>query len=71
MLILKGFPGDKGAVVESIKDSMDAQNAQVGENCIGAVQFKERETDDYYQYLTIELVREESGWKVVSYGLEM
>lgn len=67
----KGFPGDKGAVVESIKDSMDAQNAQVGENCIGAVQFKERETDDYYQYLTIELVREESGWKVVSYGLEM
>ena len=67
----KGYPGDKGAVVESIKDSMDAQNAQVGENCIGAVQFKERETDDYYQYLTIELVREESGWKVVSYGLEM
>lgn len=67
----KGFPGDKGAVVESIKDSMDAQNAQVGENYTGAVQFKERETDDYYQYLTIELVREESGWKVVSYGLEM
>lgn len=68
----KGFPGDKGGVVvESITDSMDAQNAQVGENCIGAVQFKERETDDYYQYLTIELVREESGWKVVSYGLEM
>lgn len=67
----KGFPGDKGAVVESIKDSMDAQNAQVGENYTGAVQFKERETDDYYQYLTIELVREESGWKVISYGLEM
>lgn len=67
----KGFPGDKGAVVESIKESMDAQNAQVGENYTGAVQFKERETDDYYQYLTIELVREESGWKVISYGLEM
>lgn len=67
----KGFPGDKGAVVESIKDSMDAQSAQVGENYTGAVQFKERETDDYYQYLTIELVREESGWKVISYGLEM
>lgn len=67
----KGFPGDKGAVVEGIKDSMDAQNAQVGENYTGAVQFKERETDDYYQYLTIELVREESGWKVISYGLEM
>lgn len=67
----KGFPGDKGAVVESIKDSMDAQNAQVGENYTGAVQFKERENDDYYQYLTIELVREESGWKVISYGLEM
>lgn len=67
----KGFPGDKEVVVESIMDSMDAQNTQVGENCIGAVQFKERETDDYYQYLTIELVREESGWKVVSYGLEM
>lgn len=67
----KGFPGDKEVVVESITDSMDAQNTQVGENCIGAVQFKERETDDYYQYLTIELVREESGWKVISYGLEM
>lgn len=67
----KGFPGDKGAVVESIKDSMDAQNTQIGENYTGAVQFKERETDDYYQYLTIELVKEESGWKVVSYGLEM
>lgn len=67
----KGFPGDKGAVVEGIKDSMDAQSAQVGENYTGAVQFKERETDDYYQYLTIELVREESGWKVISYGLEM
>lgn len=67
----KGFPGDKGAVVESIKDSMDVKNTQVGENYTGAVQFKERETDDYYQYLTIELVKEESGWKVVSYGLEM
>lgn len=67
----KGFPGDKGAVVEGIKDSMDAQSAQVGENYTGAVQFKERENDDYYQYLTIELVREESGWKVISYGLEM
>lgn len=67
----KGFPGDKGAVVDSIKDSMDAQNTQIGENYTGAVQFKERETDDYYQYLTIELVKEESGWKVVSYGLEM
>lgn len=67
----KGFPGDKGAVVEGIKDSMDAQSAQVGENYTGAVQFKERETDDYYQYLTIELVREESGWKVIFYGLEM
>lgn len=67
----KGFPGDKGAVVDSIKDSMDAKNTQIGENYTGAVQFKERETDDYYQYLTIELVKEESGWKVVSYGLEM
>ena len=67
----KGFPGDKGVVVENIMNPKDAQNTQVGENCIGAVQFKERETDDYYQYLTIELVREESGWKVVSYGLEM
>ena len=67
----KGFPGDKGAVVDSIKDSMNAQNTQAGENYTGAVQFKERETDDYYQYLTIELVKEESGWKVVSYGLEM
>lgn len=67
----EGFPGGESVTIENIKGLTDAENTKTGESCIGSVEFKGKEEDDYYQYLTVELVKEGSGWKVGYYGLEM
>lgn len=41
-----------------------------GDMCTVSAEFKENSADDSFQYLTIELVKEEDGWKVAFYGLE-
>lgn len=43
---------------------------QVGDKFTVAVEFKESPEADSYSYLTMELIKQEDGWKVLSYGLE-
>lgn len=68
---IDGFPGGEGVLVNSVKGLKDFENKEMKDSCSMAIEFKERETDDFYQYLTMELVKEESGWKIEFYGLEM
>ena len=39
--------------------------------CIASVEFKESAENDYYIYLTIEIIREDNQWKIAYYALEM
>ena len=61
------YSGDGSAVVvNAIKGLSDVD----ADPCTASVEFKESADSDHYLYLSIELVRESDGWKVLSYGLE-
>lgn len=48
----------------------DMGEKQVGDTQVVSYAFKESPTADSYTYLTMELVKQEDGWKVKFYGLE-
>lgn len=43
---------------------------QVGDTLTAWIEFKESPSSDSYTYLTMELIKQEDGWKVLFYGLE-
>jgi len=44
---------------------------EIGEECVVSIEFRpEADEESGLVYLTIELVKEQDGWKVYSYGLE-
>ncbi len=50
---------------------LDIAEAAVGEEVEIWVEFRPSSEADYLEYLTISAVKEQDGWKVSSYGLEM
>ncbi|MCI9218503.1 MAG: M56 family metallopeptidase [Lachnospiraceae bacterium] len=50
---------------------LDIAEAAVGEKVEIWVEFRPSSEADYLEYLTISAVKEQDGWKVSSYGLEM
>jgi len=43
---------------------------KIGDRCAASIEFSPSPTADYLMYLTVELVKEQDGWKVCWYGLE-
>lgn len=43
---------------------------ETGSSKVVSIEFQEQEMEDTYQYLTIEWIKQEDGWKVQFYGIE-
>ena len=56
--------------IENIKGLSETKQRQVGDVEFMAVEFLEGDWSDSLSYLSMELVKQEDGWKVRSYGLE-
>lgn len=54
----------------AIKGLSDIREQVVGDVCVISVEYREPEITDAYRYLTIELIKEETGWKIQFYGIE-
>ena len=62
--------GDTVPNVISIKGLDGIGDMAVGSTCYPSIEFFSGIEGDSYSYLSITAVKEESGWKVQSYGLE-
>lgn len=66
------YQGDTEAVSDiTIKGLTDIQNKNIGDSCVVWIEFKQDSQADSYQYLTIELQKESTEWKIYFYGIEM
>lgn len=73
--LLEGVPSDtvfSGGKVSDllVKQIVGVENAELGQTRVVSIEFRETDQPDRLQYLTIELVLQADGWKVVFYGLE-
>lgn len=55
----------------AIKGLADIGEKEIGDVCVISVEYREPEITDAYRYLTIEFVKEEAGWKIRFYGIEV
>ena len=68
---VEGYSGNGEAVsIENIKGLSETKQRQVGDVEFMAVEFLEGAWSDSLSYLSMELVKQEDGWKVRSYDLE-
>lgn len=68
---VEGYPGNGEAVsIENIRGLSETKQRQVGDVEFMAVEFLEGDWSDSLSYLSMELVKQEDGWKVRSYSLE-
>ncbi|MGN0977836.1 MAG: hypothetical protein ACI4PH_07260 [Faecousia sp.] len=68
---VEGYPSNGAAVsIENIRGLYETKQRQVGDVEVMVVEFLEETGADSFTYLTMELVKQEDGWKVKSYGLE-
>lgn len=56
--------------INALKGLEDVTEKNVNESCVVYLEYKESEEDDTYKYLTMELIKEEAGWKIQFYGVE-
>jgi len=73
--LIEGFPDgsdefDAASVQVNALKGLNMEEKAVGEMCTASVEFLPSGEADSYVYLTLELVKEQSGWKVAWYGLE-
>lgn len=55
----------------TIKGLEDIGLEEIGSSKVISIEYKNRETEDTFQYLTLELVKQEYvGWKIQFYGIE-
>lgn len=62
-------PGLTGMI--SVKGVGDIKEAEIGDTQTVSVMFNMLDTGEGLRYLTLEMVKQEDGWKVDFYGLEM
>lgn len=55
----------------SVKGLAKIKNAQIGDGYTVYCEFKLNAQSDTFQYLTIEFIKQEDGWKAQSYSLEL
>ena len=55
--------------INELKGIADDLAGDVGNECVASLEFRNPE-EDSYTYLTVEFVKEESGWKIRFYGVE-
>lgn len=55
----------------SIRGLAKIKEAPIGDRYTVYCEFKPNTQSDTYQYLTIEFIKQEDGWKVQNYGLEL
>ncbi|MCH5255267.1 MAG: hypothetical protein J1F41_10115 [Lachnospiraceae bacterium] len=55
--------------INALKGIADDLAGNVGDECVASLEFL-NPGEDSYTYLTVEFVKEESGWKIRYYGLE-
>lgn len=68
---VEGYPGNGETVsIENIRGLFETEQRQVGDVEVMTVEFLDSPDSDSFTYLTMELVKQEDGWKVRSYGLE-
>ncbi len=54
-----------------IKGLENVGECSVGDSCVISVEYKGDAIWDYYEYLTLDLIKEENGWKVQDYWIEL
>ncbi len=62
-------PGLTGMI--SVKGVGDIKEAEIGDTQTVSVMFNMLDTGEGLRYLTLDLIKQEDGWKVEFYGLEM
>ena len=55
--------------INKLKGIADDLAANIGDECVASLEFR-NPGEDSYTYLTVEFVKEESGWKIRYYGVE-
>lgn len=55
----------------SIRGLAKIKEAKIGDRYTVYCEFKPNAQSDTFQYLTIEFIKQEDGWKVEAYGLEL
>lgn len=54
----------------TLKGLEDIGNEEVSSSKVISLEYKNNEQEDVFQYLTLEFVKQESGWKIQFYGME-
>lgn len=55
--------------INELKGVADDLTGNVGDECVASLEFRDP-GENSYTYLTVEFVKEESGWKIRYYGVE-
>lgn len=54
----------------TIKGLADISEEEIGSSKVISIEYKSSETEDTFQYLTLEFVKQKDGWKIQFYGME-
>lgn len=65
------YPHDGAAPDYTIKGLDTVEETDIGSVKTVWAEFKSSEQDDYFQYLRMEFIKQEDGWKIKFYGLEI
>ena len=55
----------------TVKGLADIKEADIGDGYTVSCEFKPNAQSDTFQYLTLEFIKQEDGWKIQAYGLEL
>ena len=61
---------DKDAIEVQIKGLENINEWATGDSCIASIQYLDSPESDSYEYLSLELVKQDGEWKVSFYGVE-
>lgn len=54
----------------TIKGLADIGECEIGSSKVISIEYKSSETEDTFEYLTLEFVKQKDGWKIQFYGME-
>lgn len=67
---IEAYAGTEVISEFTLKGLNDIGKEEAGSSKVISLEYKNNEQEDVFQYLTLEFVKQESGWKIQFYGME-
>lgn len=67
---IEAYAGTEAISEFTLKGLNDIGKEEAGSSKVISLEYKNNEQEDVFQYLTLEFVKQESGWKIQFYGME-